>query len=389
MKPKYVSQKLRPHQERVIRENPNRALLAHEMRTGKSLIACHWIDHPCRSGNTFIVTPKQNIKDWQRLGTKATVLSKEQFKKLQPTIENPTAIVIDECHAFASALFQKGRSQLATALYTLIKQNPEMHVLLLTATPIRQNAWSLHTLLCYIDVYYDWKEWRKEFFELQRLPFLPYPAWMPKKDWRINIRKYIERHCDVVSLRDCVEYLPEATTIIIPVKQQKYEKPNDKLVTWVDEHRHEQQNKHKEILALGFKKLIVVAHYTDQIDELADELGKEKPVFILDGRTKDADIVKKQAQEAEECYFIVQSSMGFGFDGYMFGAIVFASMSHSCLNHTQMVGRLRHTEHLNPVAYYYLIGGRWDKRIYDTIQLGKDFNPHVYYYESSRTTETE
>ena len=205
-----------------------------------------------------------------------------------------------------------------------------------------------------------------------------FPAWLPKKDWRINIRKTLEAHTDIVSLKDIVEYLPPPENIVINVSHEKYERPEDEVVTWTHEHRHEQKGKVNDILKLGFKKLIVVCYYTDQIDEMVQGLSKEKPVFVLDGRTKDADEVKRQAQEAEECYFIVQSSMGFGFDGYMFGAIVFASMSHSCLNHTQMTGRLRHIEHLVPVFYYYLLGGRWDKRILETIQEGKDFNPHLY-----------
>jgi hypothetical protein len=351
------------------------------MRVGKSLPASIWIDRPCRSGNTYIITPKQNVKDWQEMGTKAHILSKEKFKRVRLQIVAPTAIVVDEAHYFASGLFVKGRSQLSTALYTLLKENPQCDVLLLTATPIRQNAWSLHTLLCYAGHYYDWKEWRNEFFELQKLPFLRFPAWMPRSDWRIKIRKYLEKHCNIISLKDVVPYLPKATSTIIKIKQPKYVPPEDQIMTWIDEHRHEQKNKHKEILELGYKKLIVVAHFTHQIDELAEKLKEEKPIFILDGRTKDASLVKKQAQEAEECYFIVQASMGFAFDGYMFGAIVFASMSHSCLNHKQMTGRLRHLEHLHPVFYYYLIAGRWDKRIYDTIMLGRDFDPSYYLHE--------
>ncbi len=121
-----------PHQERVIRENPKKAILAHEMRTGKSLIAATWIDLPEQAGNTYIVTPKQNKRDWIKMGTKATVLTKEEFKKFKPTIVKPTAIVVDEAHYFASALFirkGKGRSQLASALYSLVKDNPDMHVL--------------------------------------------------------------------------------------------------------------------------------------------------------------------------------------------------------------------------------------------------------------------
>jgi superfamily II DNA or RNA helicase len=381
-------QNLWPHQQKFLDKNPNKAILAWEMRVGKSLPASIWIDHPCRSGNTYIITPKQNKKDWIALGTKATVLTKEEFKKVANSISNPTAIVVDEMHYFASPLFMKGRSQMASALYTLLKNNPDCHVLGLTATPIRQNAWSLHTLLCYIGVYYDWKWWREQFFMQAQMPFVHYPIWIPRKDWRIKIRPYLERYCDIVSLKDILEYLPPAETKIITIKQKKYEKPKNEVVTWTHEHRHEQQGKVEEILSLGYKKLIVVCHYTAQIDEMAEALGKEKPVFVLDGRTKDADKVKKEAQEADECYFILQASMGFGFDGYMFGAIVFASMSHSCVHHTQMTGRLRHIKYLQPVTYYYLLGGRWDKRIYDTIISGREFNPHHYLNESPRTTQT-
>ncbi len=367
---------LRPHQARFLKKNPNKALLAWEMRVGKTLPASIWIDMPERSGNTYIICPKQIKKDWERMGTKATILSKEEFKKAD--IQKPTAIVVDESHYFGSPLFIKGRSQLATALYTLIYKNPECHVLLLTATPIRQDAWSLHTLLCYIGVYIPWKQYRERFFVLKRMPFLKYPIWVPTNDWRKGTKEMLEKYADIVSLQDCVAYLPPATIRLITIKQKPYRKPLDEEVNWTHEHRFEQQGKAEEILKLGYKKLIVVAHYTLQIDELAEALGKEKPVFVLDGRTKDADAVKKEAQEAEECYFLLQSSMGFGFQGFMFGAIVFASQSHSHVNHTQMLGRTRSVDHLEPVEYIYLQGGRWDRRIYKTLKEGATFNPHKY-----------
>lgn len=370
-----------PHQLRVIEENPTKAILNHEMRTGKSIIGARWVDHPCRAGNTYIITLKQNKKEWQGYGTHATVYTKEEFKKHAHAIKDPTAIVVDEAHKFGSPLFLKGRSQLATALYTLCRTYPDMHVLLLTATPVKNDAWSLHTLLCYIGVYYDYKVWRSEFFELKKMPFLRFPAWLPRKDWRERIQKYLHKHTDIVSLADIVEYLPPAESIVVDVATPRYVEPEDRVVTWMDEHQHEQQNKVAEILSLGYKKLIVVAHYTAQIDELARALAGDKPVYVLDGRTKDADEVKRQAQNAEECYFIVQASMGMGWDGYMFGALVFASMSHSNVNHTQMLGRSRHMKHLQPVIYYYLIGGRWDKRIYDCVMSGQNFNPHIYLHD--------
>lgn len=372
---------LMPHQQRIVDMNPRKILLNWEMRCGKTLPATIWVDHHCRSGNTYIITPKSNKEEWKRYGTNATVLSKEEFKKTELGV--PTAIVIDEAHHFASALFQrrgKGRSQLADKLYNLVRRYPEMDVMLLTATPVRNDAWSLHTLLCYIGVYYDWKKWRDEFFELRRMPFLKFPAYFPRVDWRKQLQPYLRKHTDIVSLRDIVEYLPPATDEVVVVKhKKKYAQPKDEVVTWVHEHLWEQTDKAEAILQLGYRKLIVVCKYTEQIDALAVELGKEKPVFILDGRTKDADSVKLAAQSAEECYFILQSSMGFGFDGYMFGAIVFASMDHSCVNHTQMRGRLRSVQHLQPVTYVYLIGGKWDRRVYDTVMAGNDFNPHNYH----------
>lgn len=374
---------LRKHQKEFLDKNPDNAILAWEMRTGKSLPACLWSNDPKRNKKAIIVCPKQLKPDWVRDAPHATVYTKEEFKKHYKTIEYPTCLVIDEAHTTAAPIFLKGRSELAVSVYTFIKSNPEMHVLLLTATPIRNDPWSLHTLLCYIGKYYDWKEWRKYFFSLESRPYLRFPAWFPKSDWRMRIRPILEKHCSIVSLRDCVDDLPPEIIDVVKVKTPKYERPIDEIVTWTHEHQHEQINKAKVIKDLGYRKIIISCHYTEQIDALAKELGKDKTVFVLDGRTKHPLEVKKQAQEADECYFIVQSSMGVGFDGHMFSALVFASLSHKTVDHTQMKGRLRSVTDLHPVNYIYLIGGRWDKRIYDSIIKNQEFNPHIYLNEKA------
>jgi len=374
---------LRPHQKKFIDENPNHALLAWEMRVGKQLPACLWSNHPIRNRYPIIICLKQNKKDWQKDAPHATVYTKEEFKKHYMKIHKPSCLVIDEAHVTASPLFTKNRSQLSTAIYTFIKDNPDIHVLLLTATPIRNDPSSLHTLLCYRGVFIPWKLWREKFYSLEYRPFLRFPAYFPKPDWRIKIRPVLEKYANIVSLRDCVNDLPPEMTEIIKVKTPKYVPPLDEIVTWTHEHQHEQIGKAEVIKGLGYRKLIVVCHYTAQIDLLANELAKDREVFVLDGRTKDPSTVKKQAQESDECYFIVQASMGMGWDGYMFGAIVFASMSHKSVDHTQMKGRLRSLEDLHPVVYHYLIGGKWDQRIYDSILANQDFNPHIYKYEKN------
>lgn len=365
-----------PHQQRFLDENPKKAILNWEMRTGKTLPAARWVDMPERTGNTYIITKKNNKRSWLAMKTGARVLTKEEFKKVAPTIVRPTAIVVDEVHNFGSALFVKPRSQLATALYTLLKDNPDCHFLGLSATPVRNSPWSFHTLLCYIGVYIPWKEWRSEFFELQHLPFMKFPGWLPKANWRELMVPYVAQYTDIVALKDVVDDLPLATSRVIKIKQKPYKKPTDEIVTWHHEHIWEQQGKAKEILELGYKKVIVVAYYTQQLDALAAELQKEKPVFILDGRTKDPEATIAAAQRAEECYLLVQSSCGEGWDGWQFGAMVFASMDHSYVSNTQMHGRQRHPTHLRDIEIIYLVGGRWDQRILDAYHHAENFNPH-------------
>ena len=367
-----------PHQQRIVDLNPSKCLLNWEMRVGKQLPGSLWVDHPCRAGNTYIICIKKNKQSWINMNTKATVLTKEEFKRDIATIICPTAIVVDEIHKFGSPLFVKGRSQLAVALYKLIKANPDCHILGLSATMIKQDAWSLHTILCYVGVYYDWKKWREEFFELRMMPFLRFPAWFPRANWRENMKKYEQKHTDIVSLKDVIENLPPAQTKVIKTKTSKYVRPVDEIVTWVDEHRHEQEGKLAEILELGYKKVILVCKYTSQIDFLAEKLKSEKPVYILDGRTKNAEETTKQAQDAEECYFIVQSECGESWDGWQFSVMVFVSMGHSVVSHTQMLGRQRHSKHLRVTETLYYIGGAWDKRIYDCIMEGYNFSPHKY-----------
>jgi hypothetical protein len=221
---------LRPHQQRFIDKNPDRALLLWEMRTGKSLPAKLWSEHPSRNAGAVIVCLKQNKKDWERLCPDAIVKTKEEFKRDWKEIPNPTCIVVDEVHNFLAPLFiAKKRSQLAESLYNFIRKYPKIHVLLLTATPLTNDPASLHTLLTYLGLYCDWKNYQQRFYELQYKPFLPRPAWFPKPRWRDEANKILESKdmVDIVSLKDCVDSLPAVIEEPIVVKTEPYEYADD------------------------------------------------------------------------------------------------------------------------------------------------------------------
>lgn len=371
---------LRPHQKRILEENPSHKLLVWEMRTGKSLPAKLWSEHPVRSRKAVIICLKANKRQWIDLCPHAIVLTKEEFKKRWKEFLDASCVVVDEAHNFAAPLFiAKKRSQQAEALYTFIKKNPDIHVLLLTATPLTNDPASIHTLLTYIGHYIDWKRYQNHFYELQYKPFLPRPAYFPKKDWRKEANKLIYKYADVVSLADCMD-LPPVEDIVIRVKGTKREYADDEDHHWTKDHKHEQLAKLDEIKKIGdgYRKVILVCHYTEQIDYLADKLKNDKPVFVVDGRTKDQGKTIQEAQDSPDAYLIVQAKIGMGWDGYMFGCLVFVSMGHRVLDHTQMKGRLTNVDIPKPQVFYYILGGPWDTLIYNSVMAGEDFNPLKY-----------
>lgn len=290
-------------------------------------------------------------------------------------------VVVHNSHWAHGQLFvAKLRSKQSEVVYRFIKKWPKMHVLLTTATPVRNDPSSLHTALCFIGKYIPWKDWQDEMYELTYKPYLPRPAWMPKVDWRDRCKPYLEKYADIVKLADVVDYLPPETHEIIEVKTTPYEYEEDEEVRWTTEHQHEQLEKHKAIKELGdkYRKIIIISHYTATTEHYVAKLGTTKPTYVLNGKTKNQQEVIEQAQKADDCYFIVQSSMASGFDGWMFDAMVFTAMSHKVVDYIQAIGRLHHTQHVKPSIYYYLLakypkGSSWDRDVYASIKAGKDF----------------
>ncbi len=366
----------------------DKMLLVWEGGTGKTIASIEWL-RAGRDDNALVVCPKIIVKKWKETlkdwGVNATVLSKEDFKKSKQ--KQWSALVIDEADNFASPLFIKGRSQLATALYEQVKAYPDTPIILLTATPIRSTPWNLHTLLCYLDKYIDWKQWRERFFKLENRAFMNTMAWFPRDNWRTEIRKELELHADIVLLRDCIDEVPRINEEVVVLSEKKYIPPEDlettKLIS--DQHRFEQHNKAKEVkrIAKNYRKILVVAYFVEQIQALEKELKKERTTFAVYGGTQNKESILKEANEVDDCYLIVQASLCAGFDADTFSCAIFASMSYSVRDFVQMKYRMRRIHNLHPVKYYYLLAGKWDKNIYEAVKRGRDFVPSEYVTKTS------
>jgi superfamily II DNA or RNA helicase len=354
--------------------NQDKILLCWEGGLGKTIGACLWLAHG-RDEDALVISPKRVLKKWEdelkKWNTKATVLSKENFKKTP--IKKWSAIVVDEADEFGSPLFTKGRSQLSTALYNLIKEYPDTPVLLATATPIRSSPANLHSLLCYLGHFIEWKKWRATFYSLEYRPYLPRPAWMPKPDWRMRIRPLLEQQAEIKLLKDCIDDVPAVAEEVVTLKRQ----PQIVEGNFFDRHRLEQEDKLKEILDIAkeYRKVLVVAFYVEQVESLANSLRKDRETFMVHGSVKKQEEILKEANESDECFLVIQASLGAGFDADTFSCVVFASMSYKVRDFVQMKYRVRRIHALHPVVYYYIIGGNCDDAVYKTIQKGRDFIP--------------
>ncbi len=378
------------HQKKFVSGYKDKCIIAHECGTGKTVCACMWLKDN-RDSDALIICPKRVIQKWEaelvRWGTKGTVVSKEQFKKIK--LRKWSSVVVDEFDDFLSPLFTKGRSQLSASLYELIKKYPETPIMLASATVIRSNPWNLHTALTFSGNYIDWKEWREYFFLILKMPYLPYPAWLPKKNWRKQMRPILEKYADIVLLSDCVDELPPITERIIDEPAPKFTINEEwtPKAAFVEEHNHEQKNKIKTILEIGkeYRKVLVVAYYVEQVEELNRQLSKDRETFMVHGSTKKQEETLKYAnEEVDECFVVIQASVTAGFDADTFSCIIFTSMSYSVRDWIQVKGRVRRIHNLRPVEHVYILSGRCDKAVLKQVRLGKDFSPSEWQiYEPS------
>jgi len=380
------------HQQKFLDKNPDRAMLVWETGTGKTVTACVWRNNERRAHlRALVVAPKAIVEKWKRdlkdWNAEADVISTDQIKKhdLSPY----DVIIVDEAQNFASPLFDKNRSQRSGALYSYVRLHAHCHILLLTATPVRSTPFNIHTLACYLRIFWDVQKFRDKFFYLTDM--FGRTHWEKRKGWQKMIRPYIEEISDIVLMSDCVD---------VPVQHHQVEKIKwdnkqemalvkqylEPSAEWHARHRAENgEKKTKKIAEIvdGYRKVIIVCHYRSQIAEY-EEYFKDRQVFSLHGSTKDQDEVIKNAREADDCIFIIQASMGAGFDAGEFSVVIFASMSFRYVDYVQMKGRVKRINNLHENTFIHLLGGECDQAVYDTIISGQDFDPIVYFKNEER-----
>ncbi|MES2006879.1 MAG: helicase-related protein [Patescibacteria group bacterium] len=389
-----MAHRLYAHQQRFIDKNPDRALLVWETGTGKTVAACSWLNK--RSMRALVICPKAIVGKWERdlaewKVKNTTVIAMSQLSKVR--LDMFGAVVIDEAQHFASPLFAQGRSQRTAAIYNFIRSAPGVHVLLLTATPVRSTPYNIHTLATFVGKFWILKDFRERFFYFTDM--FGRWHWEKRNGWQTMIRPYVEEISDIVLMQDCIDVPLQSEQIVrIPWKKDDeamlgaaYLEP---AAEWHARHRAENgRTKFDELMRIldGYRKAIVVCHYTQQIEDYKAWIGGERQVFVLNGAVNNQDEVIEAAKAADDCIFIVQASMGAGFDASEFSVVIFASMSFRYVDMVQMKGRVKRINNLHENLFIYLLGGKCDESVYATIQAGKDFDPHEYLKRAAATPQ--
>lgn len=374
---------LYPHQSLFAKDNPNKALLAFDAGTGKTRCAFIFIDK--RPGTNFLVIVPKNIKKrWiEDLSTNCphslcTVVTKEEFKKLDT--KPFTGVVADEADFFSSPLFKKGRSQLSEKLYTMIKDQKIHHILLLTATPYRNNPHNIHTLLTYINKAPLWSAWQDNMYHLVYRPYTPRPFYEPVKNWREKAIAYASQRIYSAKMSDIVtvptQHETDTRIKTVPLAKITADTP---VGAWHERARRESGGKEKidfiEDYVRDKSKVVIVARYKDQIKDYCTVLQKQYQVYTLTGETKDQEKVIHLAENDPECILIIQADIGAGFEIPSFSYMVFANLSFSHRSYVQMKGRINRINRLKENYYLHLIGGKCDESVYkNIIEMEQDFN---------------
>jgi Helicase conserved C-terminal domain len=406
------------HQQEVIDKDPKYSLFAFGCGCGKTFLALSLAE-----GNTLVICPKtiRDAKTWENQLRSIVVhkisflkvISKEEFKRDYESLPKFNTVIIDEVHTvlgltpnirYKNKMPIPKASQLFEACREYLKHNNPERLYLCTATPVK-NPMSVLAAAWLLGKDWNFYNWRDTF--MVRLP-MPGRAeiWGVKKDSNskdqlakavksLGFTGKLSDFADVPPQTHIVKHIPLSASQEKRLKEIPMEYP-DPIVLVGKQHQIEQgvlkgnefeksetfeSGKIDAILDLceQYDKVLVFAKYTEQIELITGASKKSGvPVYTLTGATKDRGALIKEAEASDRCLVVCQSQISAGYELPSFRCTIYASESWSIVDHVQSVGRSLRMNKLAPNLYVYLVSGKVDKAVRDSIINKKDFDARVY-----------
>lgn len=401
----------------------------HGTGTGKTRTCTHSVRE--HEGSIMVVAPKTSVqkKQWQgeakTLGLKEPfVISKEQFRRDHKTLPHFDAVIFDEAHFIFGVTpntkqVNKVKVPKASQLYEAARWYIDTHkpkrVILATATPNKtpMSIWAAGRLLGR-----DWDFYRFRNLFYKRLPMnVRSPVYAPKRDKAsidalarftnslgqslrmedikdVPLQSFITETFDLTAKqKETLKTLPSRFTDLTSLRCKRHQVENgllyeDALDPVAQKVVRTVENIPCEKLAYiiersyEFPKMVIFANYTEQVDQIAEALRKEgKEVHVMDSRTKDRKAVENAVESVDSAYVVAQATVSSEWEFKSCPVMIFASLSNKNVDYIQGKGRIQRYDAVKKNLYIHLVTDHKesiDKRWYDAIMSGKDFNEALY-----------
>lgn len=389
------------HQKKIVRLNPKKYGLWWGVGTGKTYGALALAQH--NAVTTLIVVPKSVRKKWHDAmidaGVDGMVISREQFRKLSPTLPKYEALIIDESH-FA---FSNIKSQMHKATQAYIKKWEIEYVWLLTGTVYTSSPWSIYGQAMLLGHTWNYHAYRNEFFYEQW--FGRRSVWVPRSDKQDELADMARRIGDVVRLDECVDIPPQTYEIerFEKTKEQekaeKYVMENEphplvrttkyhqiasgiQIGNEFEDHKFFDADKNERILSYADEvdKLVVFSRYNIHLDFLSVCLKeKDIPHAIINGTVDDKEAIIALAEKSPRFVLLINTQCSVGYELPSFRTMIFASLSFSYVDYAQAQARNLRINNMQKNLYVIMItDGTVDEDVWNSIKNKESFNEAIF-----------
>jgi len=375
-------------------------------------------------GKILIVCLKQQFLDktWERNAEKfgiikdLNVMSKEQFKKNWEELPYYDTVIFDEAHrTFGVQPYKRQRKrvevidcsqQFEATLGYLNKHKPKRFYPC-TATPSSKamKVWAIAKLF---GTHWNFEKFRETFY-ISRGGY-----WFQKKDEETQHRLalLVQRFGYTGALEDFVD-VPKQTHKEVyfdltkkqkdAIKELKEEEADPMIqrgrtrsiqngILYVQDIQDINERESKMVRATNtfpsqkldyivekaseFKKILIFAYYTGQIQEIKRVLDKEGYIVsTLTGQTKDKDksTMLLKANDSDRHIVIAQIGISAGYELPSFRCVIYASKSYQYDHYKQSLGRLVRANNLHKNLYIHLLVKGPDADCHESMMIGEDF----------------